>query len=165
MRFAPRSMLWIATTMSCLAGCPAEDPCALSDEASFELGVGEREFAPLAEGDVLPQTFGPQGGTHISFALQTHGYDLGKRGAFGWSDGPEVYLLLTHDEHMLGEFEYAPRFRGDTEAGEALDVQLRPYTWELEEVEDPPWDVSLTVALKDACGTELEQVGTYVLEF
>lgn len=55
------------------SGIPPVD-CPTHDEATFELGTGEIDFEPLADGDMLPVVPGPQGGCHFWVSVTTDGF-------------------------------------------------------------------------------------------
>jgi len=55
-----------ALLLAALCGCdPGGSADAGSPTLAVELGTGERDFEPLAEGDVLPLSAGTQGGHHV----------------------------------------------------------------------------------------------------
>ncbi|KYF63099.1 hypothetical protein BE11_44025 [Sorangium cellulosum] len=57
---------WIASASDACKAPSSGDPAVV-------IGQGERAFAPLAEGDVLPIEAGPQGGHHVWLALRVTG--------------------------------------------------------------------------------------------
>jgi hypothetical protein len=48
--------------------------CPTHDGASFELGTGQLEYQPLADGQLLPISPGPQGGCHFFLSVITDGF-------------------------------------------------------------------------------------------
>lgn len=59
-----------------LLGC-AEPEKAEPLPPLVELGTGEVEFVPLAEGDELEVVHGPQGGYHFTVSMRVQGIDAG----------------------------------------------------------------------------------------
>lgn len=55
------------------AGC-ADDP-APSGDVKVELGLGQAQFTPVADGDPIELVFGPQGGWHVDLAARVYGAD------------------------------------------------------------------------------------------
>ena len=62
------------TLTSGLVGCVNEDLVLTAE--SVEIGVGEDSFAAVADGDVLEQVWGGQGGSHVAGAVQLNGIDV-----------------------------------------------------------------------------------------
>jgi hypothetical protein len=59
--------------LAALLGCA--DAAAGSSSFEAELGQGEVEFAPLAEGETLPYAAGSQGGHHVYVSFHASGLD------------------------------------------------------------------------------------------
>jgi hypothetical protein len=58
-----------------LAGCPTEEPPP--DGPAVDLGTGELDFEPLADGDRVAIVQGPQGGYHLYGSIRTVGVVAG----------------------------------------------------------------------------------------
>jgi hypothetical protein len=51
------------------------DPCKLGYPPSLQIGQGELEFVPLADGEMIELIHGPQGGVHTLMGLVATGID------------------------------------------------------------------------------------------
>jgi hypothetical protein len=61
-----------------VAGCVASTTSTVPElTPAVELGTGEVEFVPLADGDELDIIHGPQGGYHFTVSLRVQGIDAG----------------------------------------------------------------------------------------
>jgi hypothetical protein len=74
----------LAAALLALAGCSGAGGAdagsgadAAPVEAVAELGTGDLEFAPLADGDALPYILGPQGGYHFLASVRVRGVEAG----------------------------------------------------------------------------------------
>jgi hypothetical protein len=71
---APRlglALILVGLTRTC-TGCGVPPPPA---ETSVELGTGEWQFEPLANGQNVALVWGPQGGYHVWLSVQTQGME------------------------------------------------------------------------------------------
>jgi hypothetical protein len=84
-----------------LCGCGGPD---LESDPAIELGTGEVEFVPLADGDPVPLTFGLQGGQHVWGALRVVGIDWREIALTFALEGPDG-VALTPTTQMYTELQ------------------------------------------------------------
>ena len=140
-----------------LSACDPDDPCSVAStvEPTFELGVGESDFTRLNDGDVLHETWGMQGGSHIWIAYRTEGVVTGQAGAFkAYEPGPQVMFTLTSvDGVQVGDGNWSRPMEGDETGAVAAGAQL--YVWVPEDPAPDLSELTLTATLTDRCGAEL----------
>ncbi|WP_437928307.1 hypothetical protein WMF37_03450 [Sorangium sp. So ce291] len=128
----------------------ARDACKTppSDLPAIVIGQGERAFAPLADGEVVPIEAGPQGGHHVWLALRVEGLrQMGSRLTVGGHFPELAFELLPFTSQVTlrragdaGCEIYGIRFQVDrglsveSVRGRALDVEIA--------LEDPDGDVA-----------------------
>ncbi|NCG21019.1 MAG: hypothetical protein GWP91_18575 [Rhodobacterales bacterium] len=143
-----------------LSACDVDDDCTRAAQfpAEIYLGVGEKTFSALEDGDDLDLDYGNQGGSHAWVALQTTGIAPGANPVIGeGSAGPIVDLYLSYDGVELGHGSSHLRpFKGDEALAEATGLQLGMGWFEESESSTVDWRaVTLTAELEDQCGTTL----------
>ncbi len=60
--------------LALLLGCSGDDACPTSDIPTVTIGTGETRFEPHLEGDPVELIHGPQGGVHLTLALEATGF-------------------------------------------------------------------------------------------
>lgn len=131
-------------------------------EASLELGVGEKEFTPLGEGDALERVYGSQGGSHVWIAVLATGIHPGVKAVLGPDqDTPvvDVNLVDPADGTLYGEANATDfAFQGDEQEAELdglrLYLSLGGY-YSSSSANPPPTQFTLQAELQDVCGTSL----------
>lgn len=83
------------------AGCAAGEIAPIDTSSALEIGTGEMEFRPLADGDPLEVVLGPQGGYHV----------VGNARVVGFVPAP-----------VLGEQPEGMRFAVTSDQGVALNL-------------------------------------------
>lgn len=145
-----------------LWACELKDPCedAGQYETALALGVGERSFDILMDGDALDAEQGGQGSSHVWIAAEMSGLYTGRK--FGGSaehQPPEFVVTLTND--VGDELGYGATNTsvpdGDASLAELTGLRL---FLEFAGYGAPtgPEDRSLgilTLEARDSCGTEL----------
>lgn len=148
-----------------LSACPG-DPCARAAAVDpvLRLGVGEKDFTELADGDAVTYASGGQGGHHVWTALEAEGIHPGVKGFLsGDEDAPAVELSLTGevDGSSLGSyFSDWLAFDGDVEL--AVVTGLTLFIDDYGSYYDTPTgtevdqDYLMHARVEDVCGTVLE---------
>ncbi len=140
-----------------LTGCNAQDDCAQAAEfpATMKLGVGEKAFKAIKEGDNLELDYGNQGGSHVWIALETRGVAPGANLVVGDDmRGPNIDVYLSYDGMELGYGTSRGQvLKGNGEQAELTGLQLG-LGW-IEEAENSAIDwgaLTLDAELEDQCG-------------
>ncbi len=51
-------------------------PCAAGDDPTLTIGVGETSYEPVPDNTEIPLVFGPQGGWHVTMAIEATYLDI-----------------------------------------------------------------------------------------
>ncbi|HJN75013.1 MAG TPA: hypothetical protein QGF58_13885 [Myxococcota bacterium] len=159
-----RALLATALLAPLLVACGPKDPCekAAEYEPSIELGVGEDDFSPVEDGDVLWAESGPQGGEHVWISLRSSGLEPGTWPQLLQGDpGPDIYLEYVDlaGTETLGTLEtYERPFRGDAESAQLMGERLLIWSWP---EDDDGWGRTtsegiLYLTAEDSCGNVVE---------
>jgi hypothetical protein len=129
----------------------------------MELGQGELEFAPLAQGEALPYEHGPQGGQHVWVAFRAYGLD-------------PLRVLVTVTTAVEGRDDLVLERRGrvnfeidesgaahDAGAGRTLHVYEGWPAQILKAVEHPGERAHIDVTLEDRAGRTAHAEATIVI--
>ncbi|MCK6528693.1 hypothetical protein L6R50_14415 [Myxococcota bacterium] len=143
-----------------LAGCMDTDCGALAQEdASVEIGWGEDEFHPLADGDVVDLYAGSQGGHHVWGAARTAGIARGHPFYPYDEHNPLVsFSLVAADGTVVAE-TYPDRFlfREDEDGrGWMSGARVIVYGPSGTEEGAPPLPYTFSVRVEDTCGRVVE---------
>jgi len=152
-------------SLSLLTACPG-DPCARAATVDplLRLGVGEKDFTELADGDAVTYASGGQGGQHVWTALEAEGIHPGVRGFLtADEETPTIELSLTGevDGTELGFFrtEYQA-FDGDVQlavlTGLTLFIDNYGSYYDTTEDTEVEQDYRMYARVEDVCGTVLE---------
>lgn len=148
-----------------LTGCP-QDPCeaAAAVDPALAIGMGEKDFTPLDDGDTVTLNYGSQGGRHIWVALQAAGVNPGQKGIIGGdTDAPVITLSLVGEVDGTTWGTYGSDWMamdGDAEEAEVTGLQLVVYgggTTYSDTTGDPVvQDFVLSAHVEDVCGNVLD---------
>jgi hypothetical protein len=135
---------------------PAED-CPTHDSASFELGTGQLEFQPIADGQPLAINSGPQGGCHFFLSLRTNGF-----AASGFRLHYEVFYAETNAS-TGSTSSFTARLRPAAESGTCENLGTTAFLLK-------PWDmedqrVTIAVDVEDAEGRTASERRTVVADW
>lgn len=142
-----------------LAACPASDAtceAAAETEGVLEIGTGEADFEPLADGDALQVHWGPQGGQHVYGALRAEGL-VSDPTNFDPDLLPVVDFTVTSGDTFLAGYEELPRFFQHEGDVILLVGDTLPLEW-IEAWAEEGWDgrdVTIAAHVVDPCGREL----------
>lgn len=123
---------------------------------TIELGTGGETFEPVADGDYLPVTFGPQGGFHVWGGVRTAGFDPGESALLAqYEVGVNLRFYMEIDDVIIADSGWLSRpMEGDEYeaelAGEAMFMEQWPYFgdgFETDQVE-----ATYHVQIEDSCG-------------
>jgi hypothetical protein len=155
-----RTFAGIALGAMTLSGCvvitAVRQPCGIPGEPEIELGLGASAYTPLPEDGRVPWEIGPQGGMHVTGALQASGLDCGTPDDHGDPDDPVVTWVIERDGEVVGGFEGLRRWLepGPDGGHRILNEHLLLYVAEAEEVEGAPlW---MRASVEDRCGRVAE---------
>jgi hypothetical protein len=169
-------------SMSILGCEPALDACesAAQHEASAQLGVGERNFQSLVDGDTVDFYSGMQGGQHVFGAVQTTGLVTGQSLILGGvRNGVELNFTVLVDDI---EFGWGGRSSVALDGGEDDAELVGEYIfvefWDLfdalddDEIEayadydyyQDALEATIEVDLIDSCGTQVSDSHQVLLQ-
>ncbi len=144
-----------------LTGCP-DDPCTRADRADPDLaiGMGEKAFEALADGDEAVLTYGNQGGQHIWVALQASGVNPGEKGVFAQDRDPVTITLalegMTDGWDAGSYYSNWVAMAGSPEESEITGLQLVVSLGYFDTYGEAPQPVDqeylLTAEVADVCG-------------
>jgi len=157
--------LGFAAIVGMAVGCDPTPDCesAAMFEPSVRIGVGEKAFEPLVDGDPVGLTWGNQGGSHIWIALETEGLNPGKKRAFGEDElGPDITFELLLDGLVVGSgFRFGLPLQGDAERAETVGNTLYFYGtdeyWDQGISAFEGRDLRIAVLVEDTCGTVVSE--------
>ncbi len=69
-------MLLLLSLIACSGSPAGSGGCDPSDEPTVTIGTGESEYEPHESGDTAELVRGPQGGVHITLAVETTGFAI-----------------------------------------------------------------------------------------
>ena len=153
----------VALLIPAIIACDPMDSCdaAALEPASVQIGVGEKRFSPVDDGDELVLEWGNQGGAHVWVGVQTTGVVAGHRSPFQESEpGPELmFSLVDADGFVLGDGFSTEPLKGNERLAETAGQRLFMGYFDTYYYDDPDgidWtDLTLRVELEDRCGTQL----------
>lgn len=140
-----------------LASCDHAIDCDALGEPSLELGQGEASFVSFDDDPVLRTEWGPQGGAHAWIALRMEGIWPGRADLFGDDLSPTVSVELYDGNEVAGRL-FGPEkrlVRDRTPPHDLPGLQLRLEFLPDTAPDGDPRDLSLSVNVSDACGTEM----------
>jgi hypothetical protein len=136
-----------------LAGCPGSVECE-GGTPTVELGTGDLDYQPLAEGGALDVFYGMQGGIHVYGSVHVTALAINAGMTLNNPDTPKVtFQVLDEGGAILGGYAQLPRvFR---KAGEQWELVGEQLILDYELVSDGQ-PVTLRFEAIDACGVTAE---------
>lgn len=164
----------LALTLA-LAGCSGGKDTGPTDDTgtvpkldpALELGTGDIEFVPIADGDTVFVVFGPQGGYHINSSLRVQGIDNGEPTDVDDPDNPVTSFAATLDGVSLNLSGDATDYKQgiDPVPGEPGVYEMIGRRLLLNITDDAQLDgktIEMTVHVEDKDGVALDDTRTVV---
>ncbi len=151
-----------------LVACPSTDD-SNPEGPAVDIGTGELEFEPLADGDELAIILGPQGGYHLEGSLRTMGILTGDPRNLLDETNPTMAFGIDHNGGSIlltGEFTQGIEAAPEDAAPWTHQMLGRQARLDLEFGEDDTLDgetVTFSITITDSEGTVVEDSVDVVL--
>ena len=156
----------VVLCVACKGVAPCEQAATVAPE--IVIGVGEREFVPVQDGDTLPLSFGNQGGQHVWVGAQTKGLNPGTNPILGEGEpGPEILFEFVDEngESVASVDTYQSPMRGTPVQAEIVGLQLLlDYDYLYHHPDAGLTEGLLSVSAVDSCGTVVDASVNAVLD-
>lgn len=142
-----------------LSGCIAAECARAAEETpAAEIGVGQEEFQPIEDGEVLTLAYGSQGGTHLWLAVRATGIARGNPLLVDDTTPLVTVRLSSSDGEIPLEGTSARHVFDRDDEGRAVlaGLQFVIDLWAIEAAGLSGQPLRLDVEIEDACGTVVQ---------
>ncbi len=164
-----RSSVVLALLLPAIYGCEdAESRCEAASEVPphFELGVGEKHFEAVRDGEDLPVSWGNQGGRHIWVGAYAEGVEPGRSVGKAIAGPTIAFSLEASDGSIVANGWAQQPMDGDENSAEIAGIEMYVEMWQTT-LADEQIDLSALLflaSLQDSCGVELQDERTVSAE-